>query len=61
MIVRKQLKINTVNEPHNKNKFVNLFSSMYWSSNVLHTEHTYHSSLQIKLLESVGLDREAEN
>jgi len=34
---------------------------MYWSSNIQQTEHTYVLSVHIKLLENMGLDREAEN
>ena len=61
MIIWKILKINFANKTHNKNKFLKLFSSMYWSTNIMQTEHVYRLPLQIKLLDNVGLDREAEN
>jgi len=57
----KTLKIIIVNKTYNKNKFAKLFSSTYRSSNILQTEYMYFTSSQTKLLENVGLDREAEN
>ena len=60
MIIWKILKINIANKTHNKNKFLKLFSSMYWSSTIMQTEHIYRSSLQIKLLQNVRLDVEDE-
>jgi len=33
---------------------------MYWVSDILQTEQKFLSSLQIKLLENVGLDKEGE-